>query len=191
MQISFSPTLGDTVYANTLSHKSTVQLHFTATFPLADYEAYCQRGLKLELWSDMNDRYRWGARSFIECPQFSPRYPSALQFPLVPNSIDSMAGDIHTLSLSFSVPCTGQSQMAYTYRLVHPSGEVEWLGHAGNNGNVVLNNALSFYTGQWSPCADDDEAYIWSASGMSVDYLEVAKLNTKSECTFWAFSADG
>jgi hypothetical protein len=193
MRISFNPPLGETFRATVLSYKSTVQLHFTATFASSsDYEAYNKEGMRLELWSDIGNASTqgWAAIAFAECQKAQIKEGGSnaeTSFPLVREDGGEISPE---LSLSLSIPFPGETPLAYTYRLVRPSGEIQWLGHAGNNGVLVFETALSF-GGGWSMLSESGEAHMWNSPGGPVDGVEVAKLKTRSGYTVWAVGMDG
>jgi len=194
MHISFNPALGETVSAIVPPHRSTVQLLFTATLSPTDYEEYSRKGLRVELWSESAGTQKWSALPFVE--HKSPQREETLQnsapmFSLVRGGGEDIAAHkTCTLFLSFSVPFPSQRRIAYTYRLVYPSGEIKWLGHTSNNGTLAFDTALSFGSG-WSTRIDDNsEVHYWSAHGMQLDGVEVARLNSGLQCAILALGQD-
>jgi hypothetical protein len=193
MHFSLNPALGQSVHIAVPLNASTVQVHFTATLSSVDYESYVQEGLTLELWSDLASEQGWAAMPFVvEQGQSLPTVQnSASNFSLVhERNSETTADNTHSLSLSFSQPVTGQTHFAYTYRLLYPSGDINWLGHAGNNGMLVLEPIMSFRAG-WTIQSDDNGGHLWGTLGRPVDSVEIAKLNTRPAYTLWAIGKDG
>jgi hypothetical protein len=204
MQISFHPELGETVRVSLPPCAAPVQLRFTATFASQDdYEDYKRAGAMVELWSNIADNDHWAGQTFI--PVMPTQKVDSARCPTRNLSLVSEGGNYNdleattsenTLVLWVSAPFTGKDVFEYTFRLVYPS-HIAWLGHARNNGRVILdksNPTLTMRTG-WSspsPSAHVGSA-LYEAQGKLLDRIEVARLNLAigRDCAVWALGRDG
>jgi hypothetical protein len=202
MQILFRPPLGDILHIHAPPCDAPTQLFFTATFvSLSDYEDYSRKGARIELWSNLNGNDHWEGQSFKARKPLSRSTPPSSKehtFSLARDCVQD-ENDIaeNVLTLSLFTTLTNRDAFEYTFRLVYASGEVSWLGHANNNGKVVLDRSdpvLSLHHA-WSA---QDPAVLshtlsWRVSGTQVDGLEVAKLSAdiRRSSVIWGLGTDG
>ncbi|KAJ7275388.1 hypothetical protein B0H12DRAFT_1227885 [Mycena haematopus] len=180
MHIAFSPALGETVHVSAgRTRKPITQLHFTATVKnAADYEQVASGHVKLQVWSDIPGNGRlageWGETEFKPVP----RPLSVNEFAW--HSVDNQPGKSMSLTLGFSVlVLSGHGQrFSFTYRMVHPNGEIKWLGHYGHNGTLVLDWTDAdpvILDEHWVPTPEND-SYRRNSNGRAVQDLQVARL---------------
>ncbi|KAJ7655157.1 hypothetical protein DFH06DRAFT_1201733 [Mycena polygramma] len=179
MRIVFTPALGETVHVSSgRSRKSTTQLHFTATIlDSTDYEQVASGRVKLQVWSDIGRNGEWGEAEFKPIP--TPLALSEHALSLLPASNQPNAVE-NKLAIDFSVPLSDGQRFHFTYRIlpVDPSGEIQWLGHYGQNGVLVLGAHDPLILGEeWT---SDRESYRRNPDGRVHD-LEVARLSHPSE----------
>ncbi|GAA6033300.1 hypothetical protein JCM8097_006679 [Rhodosporidiobolus ruineniae] len=109
--MSFHPPLGTTTFVPLSSDSSASTLHFTYLSSTASAESIP------EIWTDLPvDGEGWHA---------------------IPFQPSSSSPNLFTASVSLSSVST-PAAYEYTYRLVHASGEVDWLGSTGSNGRVEV-----------------------------------------------------
>ena len=183
MSILFHPPLANTVRLRAPPCDAPAQLIFTATFPSRqDFDQCRHTGARLELWSNADADDHWVAHPFKEWSSLLSR----LTPPALANAIHTLPLDEdpkgavlpdNTLFVSLSAPQSNRAKFEYTFRLVHPSGEVHWLGHAYNNGIVVIDKldpALLLHPSWYGPT--HSRSLSWRANGIGVDGVEIAQL---------------
>ncbi|KAH9853125.1 hypothetical protein C2E23DRAFT_823358 [Lenzites betulinus] len=141
MPLTFSPALGEETILKVAPAASTrpaaQSILFRATFDSRAALLKAQAdGVKVELWSDIPAGGRslgeWGASRFGSID------PKGVQ------SEDEGVEEDSSLYIHLRVPLDYHvgTRFSFTYRLVHPSGEVEWLGEFGRNGEIVVEQGL-------------------------------------------------
>ena len=181
MPILFRPQLADTVRVRAPPCDAPAQLLFTA--------AHDRRiGARLELWSNAGPDDRWAAQPFTDPSPLSSKSAVTNALHTLPLDGASDGRELvpdNTLFLLLSVPQTNRDTFEYTFRLVYPSGEVRWLGHASNNGRIVIDKsdpALLLHPA-WSSQNTISTAHsrilLWRVNhdGAAADGVEVARLN--------------
>jgi hypothetical protein len=187
MDITFTPSLANQICISIppVHSSSTTVLNFTATLSRTWHAQLIRDSAKLQLWSDVSSdaeklhSSEWRAFDFQ-----TPAYPDSTTASLIP--INTLAHERNNsqhdtlLSLQLRVP-SRKSSFSFTYRLVHPTGEIRWLGQYGQNGSIVLepsqvDSKFIFHEG-WSI---KNGGYTWTHGGKVVDALEVARLSSPS-----------
>ncbi|KAJ3006525.1 hypothetical protein NUW54_g3902 [Trametes sanguinea] len=152
MRLTFSPALGEQTVlkvAPVASGRSATQsVLFKATFE--DREAFLNaqvNGVKVEVWSNIPVAGRssgeWGAFEFGELrretvPEGTPTF-SVQDTVQEPEDDEDDSLYVHVRA-AFHEHINGR--FSFTYRLVFPSGEIEWLGEFGRNGELVIERGL-------------------------------------------------
>ncbi|KAI0768550.1 hypothetical protein BD413DRAFT_479435 [Trametes elegans] len=154
MPLTFSPALGEQTVLK-VAPKASDQFAaqtvlFKATFDSRESLLnHCADGIKVELWSDVpvfgRPSGEWGA---VEFGSLEPEtvLPEGAQI-FSPGSVeerDSGAAQENSLYIPLRVPLHDHvgARFSFTYRLVHPSGHVQWLGEYGRNGELVVEQGL-------------------------------------------------
>jgi hypothetical protein len=200
MPILFRPPLANTVRVRAPPCDAPAQLFFTATFPSRqDYDECRHTGARIELWSNADVDDHWVARPFKE-------WRSRLMPPALANAahghtlpLDEDPKDDHAvlsdnaLFVSLSAPQSNRAAFEYTFRLVYPSGEVRWLGHAHNNGRVIIDKsdtALLLHP-SWYTTAHS-RSLSWPANGIGANGVEIAQLcpDLVRTAVIWGLSND-
>lgn len=184
MRVAFNPALGETVHVSV--NNTTAELHFIATVSSADYEHIASGLVKLQVWSDMPASGRspgeWGEAEFNPVSLLNEQ-----EFSLLP--VDEQDELLRTtLTLDLSVPVSARRHFSFTYRLVYPTGEIEWLGAYGHNGALVLSRTDSqpVVLGQgWVVESIDSPSHRLELGENTVQDLEVAKLSHPGDYTAW------
>ena len=136
MPILFRPQLADTVRVRAPPCDAPVQLLFTAT-----HDGSCPR---LEIWSNAGPDDRWAAQPFRDPQPRSSKSAVTNALHTLPLDSASDGRELvpdNTLFLLLSVPQNNRDTFEYTFRRIYPSGEVRWLGHASNNGRIVIDKS--------------------------------------------------
>ncbi|CAK5264880.1 unnamed protein product [Mycena citricolor] len=135
MHAIFNPALGE-IRKILVPPVSGLSLRFSAT--LED----CDEPVKIQLWSDIPIEGRssgeWGEHDFVFSSSSRPH--SALP---VFSLDDCLNHDTTTLHSHLFIPLTPSQgdcsrTFSFTYRILHSSGRVEWLGGFGQNGSIRL-----------------------------------------------------
>jgi hypothetical protein len=145
MTITFAPALGETI---DISAPSSIFIDFEAILsrPL-------KQGERLQLWSN------------LPTPSLSPGSWGAQD--LLPRD-----GLPQTLALRANCPLeleqdSTSQKFSFTYRIVRPSGQIEWLGQYGQNGRIVVHRNLEALVPltEWNTC----ESHARVLSGVKPD----------------------
>ncbi|EIW64522.1 uncharacterized protein TRAVEDRAFT_55431 [Trametes versicolor FP-101664 SS1] len=152
MQLTFSPALGEQTFlkaAPLASGRSAApqSILFRATFDSRESFLKAQAdGVRVELWSDVpaegRSRGQWGASQF---KTLEPGNAQAEETPtFLPRAAEEEDLPENTLFVHLRVPLGNyiDARFWFTYRLVHPSGEIQWLGEFGRNGELVVEKGL-------------------------------------------------
>ncbi|KAJ3893708.1 hypothetical protein GG344DRAFT_14246, partial [Lentinula edodes] len=81
---------------------------------------------------------------------------------------------------------------SFTYRIVYPSGEIQWLGQFGQNGMVHINTAskndsgIVFEEGLVANTAP----FVWNTRGRQVEDLLIAQVAHPEDWSVWAVGKD-
>ncbi|KAI0823020.1 hypothetical protein BC628DRAFT_1454357 [Trametes gibbosa] len=151
MRLTFSPALGEQTIlkvAPAASARPAAQsILFRATFDSREslLQAHAD-GVRVELWSDIPAGGRslgeWGSSQFRSLEPKGVPAGGAPTFSLSDEE-DELVRDA-SLHVHFRVPLDYHvgTRFSFTYRLVYPSGKVEWLGEFGRNGEIVIEQGL-------------------------------------------------
>ena len=192
MELTFNPAL--TVLTTVpVASNGTAHVRFTAGFSSRDaYVRARDEDLRIEMWTDLptsNYPEGWHALKLKYADETAPTLedggkvlsitPSAPEHDALVASLDLFLSDV-----------AYWSRYSFTYRLVHPSGEIEWLGSYGRNGELGFE--------------DRDERLEWAEGwklGMNEAGSErseesqgaeiVATLNRDMDWACWAFNESG
>ncbi|KAI1797630.1 hypothetical protein LXA43DRAFT_981306 [Ganoderma leucocontextum] len=157
MHLTFSPDLGQTTNAKVapvpphiLDRASCIHtLLFKATFdsPQSYLRARSDR-FRVELWTNFpvhgHARHsgEWRAVQFTEPEQVQGTSASAQSFSLLTEADGKPEENTLYLRLRASLQDHVGARFSYTFRLVHASGHVEWLGSHKNNGAIVVEQGI-------------------------------------------------
>ncbi|KAG6902318.1 hypothetical protein C0995_001697 [Termitomyces sp. Mi166 len=190
MHIVFKPALSETNHIPI--DEPPALLNFTATLSVADYHELERDGSRVQLWSDIPFEgspvpyHEWTSCDFglkaaaggIHLPSFQETSVGLLDDDDLPSP-----GTI-ILTLQLLVPPPGEDQrFSYTYRILHPGGEIKWLGEFGQNGTLVCEHTetiLGLGTG-WSR---KEGMYVWTGRSIPTD-IPVLRLANPDEYLAW------
>ncbi|PIL29629.1 hypothetical protein GSI_08266 [Ganoderma sinense ZZ0214-1] len=160
MRLTFSPDLQQTTKARVvpvpghiLDQASSIHtLLFKATFdsPQSYLRARSDR-FRVELWTNLpvhghaGRSGEWRAVQFMEPEQVQSTSTSAStqsSFSLLADTDGKREENTLYLKLSASLQDHIDARFSYTFRLVHASGHVEWLGRHNNNGTIVVEQGV-------------------------------------------------
>ncbi|KAI0651589.1 hypothetical protein C8Q79DRAFT_45865 [Trametes meyenii] len=154
MQLTFSPALGEQTVlkaAPAASGRSTSQsILFKVSFESRGSLLEAQRdGIKVEVWSDVPAGGRlpgeWGAVQFGTMEPGPALRPQVAERSALHDAAeeDGLAEDRSLYAgLRVSLSDRVGARFSFTYRLVYPSGHVQWLGEFGRNGELVVEQGL-------------------------------------------------
>lgn len=204
MQLTFSPALGETapLVIRPARPDAFLDVLFKATFDsFASYEHAKSHGIRVEMWTDLPVEGRapgeWGAVPFTFEPLQSGASGEHRRVVCLPSPVDEAATDDERRAVRAKVPLrmgnlTDNQRFSFTYRLVHASGDAQWLGAFGQNGTLVVNTAplpvalgIEFEEG-WETQDDGVAVFI----GGSSQRKEVGRLLDPSAWHVWALGRD-
>lgn len=152
MQLTFSPALGEQTFLKAAPLASgrpaaPQSILFRATFDSRESFLKAQAdGVRVELWSDVpaegRSRGQWGASQFKTLEPGNAQAEETSTF--LPMAVEEEDLPENTLFVHLRVPLGNyiDARFWFTYRLVHPSGEIQWLGEFGRNGELVIEKGL-------------------------------------------------
>jgi len=109
---------------------------------------------------------------------------------LVPSATESDGQDETSVYLDVELSdVSAGDKFSFTYRLVRPWGEVQWLGSYGKNGDLVFKEGDTRLTLESGWKFGEGESVI--STGGEVEEGVVAKLSEQFEWSSWAFEKDG
>ncbi|TBU39585.1 hypothetical protein BD309DRAFT_901488 [Dichomitus squalens] len=157
MILTFSPALGQTTTAKVAplpSHVSDREsiahtILFKATFdsPQSYVRAQSDK-FRVELWTNIpihghkRPNGEWRAVQFTELEGSKEPVASAQPFSLLTEADEAREENTLYLKLRASLHDHIGARFSYTFRLVHASGHVEWLGRHNNNGTIVVEQGI-------------------------------------------------
>lgn len=165
--LSFNPPLNETTILNIPFHAGHLQ--FTVTTGQFDTPS------TIQIWSDIPDNSRpsinrgqqdWSPRSF----QFQKN------------------ASVATLSIPFQdFIHPSRSQFSFTYRILHPDGQVQWLGEFGKNGTLIVNryDDRLVLLGDW---AVNPRGHTFTSKSTIKTPLQVLSLPDKIQWRYWDLS---
>ncbi|KIM85519.1 hypothetical protein PILCRDRAFT_5807 [Piloderma croceum F 1598] len=192
MVILFSPRRGERVTMGVPSHASTIELHFSATFAsLEDERGARLDGVIIELWSDIPMAHgkagQWGALGFEWPTDHTDDSGDGDRLGVISKCTSPTVTVLH---LRTRIPISKRNQVQYTYRLIYPSGRIEWLGGYQRDGVLVferqdpaLTRGISFnsHAGQGTFFSGQDKR----------DNVEIMRLNQDTDWSIYAIREDG
>ncbi|KAI0815311.1 hypothetical protein BC629DRAFT_1588968 [Irpex lacteus] len=197
MALTFSPAL-QTTTALPVAPTGRASFRFSASFSSHDeYNRAHREGSRLEIWTNLpvgdHSGSDWHALAF-SYPEDSAAETAANDkvFTLTPttpevaNKADN-ATVVLDLTLSNARPGAVYS---FTYRLVHASGAIEWLGAYGQNGDLVVEEKdVRFTLAQGSTL--EHGAIVNADLNTDIDAVTLGTLNKSVDWVSWGFSEDG
>ena len=204
MQVTFSPALGETVPLVVHSAKLDVPLDvtFKATFGSpTSYEHAEMHNTRVEMWTDLPVEGRandgWSAVPFtFEASQSGAHGELGRVICLPSPAGESTAGSERCVAYAKVAlragSFTDNQRFSFTYRLVHASGHIQWLGAFGQDGTLVVNYAP--FPNAWGIELHDgwqmQEDGVASFQGRSMRRQEVGRLSDSSAWRIWAIGRD-
>lgn len=139
MDINFNPPIGDSIQLGTSFTLQTTLLHFTAELTALDHNALIQDRARIQLWSDLaQSDGEWGALDFTYQTQATDELSSSHKISL--GSACPILASEEKVTLFLEVvaplPLNRNPHFSFTYRILYPSGEIQWLGPFGQNGSL-------------------------------------------------------
>ncbi|KZT74852.1 hypothetical protein DAEQUDRAFT_9694 [Daedalea quercina L-15889] len=194
MQLTFSPALGEIVPLVVRPGKPDAlqETYFKATFDsIASYEHARSHGVRVEVWTDLpvegRVRGEWAAVPFTFHEARSEEYGQARKVLSLPSFVDDSASE--GLAVYAKLPVRlghyhDGHQFSFTYRIVHASGDIRWLGAFGQNGTLVIDHkplpeALGITLGEGWQFQEDGVAVL---KGRPTNTQEVGKLLDSRAC---------
>ncbi|KZT06352.1 uncharacterized protein LAESUDRAFT_812934 [Laetiporus sulphureus 93-53] len=210
MHISFNPPLGEATSLITAlcpddQLAPTEELLFRASFESqTSYEQAQKDGVRVEIWTDLPVQgcaaEEWNAIVFKTLQDFKSDVDDNGQktFTLFPDvEQDASVGKKQENSMYAKVPVQLQGyssghHFSFTYRMVYPSGDVQWLGEYGRNGALVVEHKSTMATlgvnlsEEWV----NDPAGKAELTGRNGEEEVVGTLNQSLEWSSWAIRDD-
>ena len=161
MDITFNPSIGEPVQLATSLSAQTASLHFTAELTAHDHNKLIQDRARVQLWSDLSHNGQslsdggWGALDLTYQAQAQAMGEMSFHKVSLGSTYPIHASEKKvTLSLEVVVvlPTSHIPRFSFTYRIVYPSGDIQWLGAFGQNGSLLLNAQIMTYTTLVSIC---------------------------------------
>ncbi|KAI0757267.1 hypothetical protein C8Q80DRAFT_1091140 [Daedaleopsis nitida] len=153
--LTFSPALGrlSTLKITPFPHDQSDGDHeevieFKATFNSHELYVKAQsEGIRVEVWTnipfDGRPRGEWGALPLAPVESVQDRGQEVLTRTQSPPSEERQAmRDEHAMHLSLRTPLQVGSRFQFTYRLVYPSGHVQWLNDDSGDGILQVEQGL-------------------------------------------------
>ena len=144
MDITFNPPIGDLIQLETSFSLQTALLHFTAELTAHDHNKLIQDRARIQLWSDLPHNGQslsdggWGALDLTYQTQATDELSSSHQISLGSTCPIHTSEEKVTLFLEVvaPLPMSRNPHFSFTYRIVYPSGDIQWLGPFGQNGSL-------------------------------------------------------
>ena len=168
--VSFNPPLGETTILNIPFHDG--QLTFTAAVGDGELDARAT----IQIWTDIPDNSEPSINRRQQ--DWSPR---SFQFRQ-----NSSVASLSIPFLDFIHP--SRSQFAFTYRILHPDGQVQWLGDYGKNGALIVNrydDRLVLF-GDWST---SQPGHLFTPKSAIKSPLQVFSLSDDIQWRCWDLSS--
>ena len=198
MQLTFSPPLGQQTTISVPPHGSA-QVTFTATFVERDaYERARHEGAHIEMWThlpagDSGEEWRALPFQFPQEPDLKPyevKESTGKVLALAAPAALAPTHDQLTVSLDLALRNTTPGhKYTFTYRIAYPSGDIEWLGSSGNNGEIAFEDRDERVA--WEDGWTEREGEVGSERGVEAQAERVATLSQDMEWTCWAFGESG
>jgi hypothetical protein len=101
-----------------------------------------------------------------------------------------------TLSLFLTVPLTSTDKdlkFSFTYRILYPSGEINWLGSFGQNGCILVDSSRTtphlLLAEGWHHDTDEGPQ-VWDARGQHVDNVKIGRIAHPTDWKIWGLGRD-
>ncbi|PSR73170.1 hypothetical protein PHLCEN_2v10982 [Hermanssonia centrifuga] len=190
MTLTFEPALG---VRTTLPVPRDGYASFSFKASFSSREAYEQardEGVRVEMWTNLpvgTNEDEWHALAF----QYTADNKSHVKNASA-STLNAEAHDQTDASVYLNVPLSDirvGSTFSFTYRLVHPSGAIQWLGAYGQNGELSIEDFDPRFTlaDGWK-FGEGDRV---EGKPLESAETEVAILNNEMEWTSWAFGKVG
>lgn len=141
MDITFNPPIGDSIQLETSFSLQTALLHFTAELAAHDHDKLIQDRARIQLWSDLPQNGqsdgRWGGLDFTYQTQATEELSS--HKISLGNTFPILASEEKVtlfLDVVTPLPMSRNPHYSFTYRILYPSGDIQWLGPFGQNGSL-------------------------------------------------------
>ena len=142
MDIIFNPPIGDSIPLEISFSLQTALLHFTAELTAHDHNKLIQDRARIQLWSDLPHNGHsdggWGALDLTYQTQAMEELSSSHKISLGRTCPILASEEKVTLFLEVvaPLPMSRNPQFSFTYRILYPSGDIQWLGPFGQNGTL-------------------------------------------------------
>lgn len=142
MDITFNPPIGDSIQLESSFSLQTALLYFTAELTAHDHDILTQDHARIQLWSDLPHNGQsdggWGALDFTYQTQATEELSSSHKISLGSTCPILASEEKVTLFLEVvtPLPMSRNPHFYFTYRILYPSGEIQWLGPFGQNGSL-------------------------------------------------------
>ncbi|TDL16912.1 hypothetical protein BD410DRAFT_794819 [Rickenella mellea] len=138
----------------------TLSLTFRARLSPERLHELRRDGANVEVWTDIpgesSNPGEWRAQPFEEVP--TPQNPTHTTLRVASQPIIDVAQIAEPeLQTTFVLPNTPRKVYSFTYRLVFPSGDIQWLGGHDANGSLEILSEDGLFTevGGWSATGGD------------------------------------
>ena len=148
MNIIFNPPIGDSIQLEISFSLQTALLHFTAELTAHDHNKLIRDRARIQLWSDLphnvhsaSDRDGgWGALDLTYQTQATEELSSSHKISLGNTCPILASKEKVTLFLEVvaPLPMSRNPHFSFTYRILYPSGDIQWLGPFGQNGSLFF-----------------------------------------------------
>ncbi|KAF9073809.1 hypothetical protein BDP27DRAFT_266941 [Rhodocollybia butyracea] len=167
---------------------SSVELRFSAVLDDDELQQLKKDGVKVQVWSDIPAGGRtegdWGEIELHEVVSDGSSDVSLVTL-----------GDDNNLNTFLSAVCSvpyPSKDFSFTYRLVYPSGHVQWLGYFGRNGTIHFERTSSDISGVvfgegWTTMR---APFTWNTRGRLVEDVPIVRLVSPEEWTIWSLGKD-
>ena len=144
MDIAFNPPIGDSIQLEISFSLQTALLHFTAELTAHDHNKLIQDRARIQLWSDLSHNGKfdggWGALDLAYETQATEELSFSHKISLGSTCPILASEEKVTLSLEVvtPLPMSRNPHFSFTYRILYPSGDIQWLGPFGQNGSLLF-----------------------------------------------------
>jgi hypothetical protein len=139
MDITFNPPIGESIQLEISLSLQTALLHFTTELTAHDYDKLIQDRARIQLWSDLPHNGQsddgWGALDFTYQTQ-DDELSSSHKISLGSTILASEEKVTLFLEVVAPLPLSRNPHFSFTYRILYPSGNIQWLGTFGQNGSL-------------------------------------------------------
>jgi hypothetical protein len=139
MDITFNPPIGDSAQLEISFALQTALLHFTAELTALNHNKLIQDRARIQLWSDLaQSDGGWDAMDFTYRTQATEELSPSHKISLGSTCPILASEEKVTLFLEVvaPLPMSRNPHFSFTYRILYPSGDIQWLGPFGQNGSL-------------------------------------------------------